>query len=85
VNVDSSVLLLVGVDFVFDDTTLLGSSGTTNKRSVTVEVLGNLLKRGVASLNVEEVHESELESEPDALFNLLARISQLVGKCEKLT
>lgn len=41
---------------------LVGSSSTTDESVVTVEMLGDFLKRGVASLDVEEVDDDEFET-----------------------
>ena len=36
-----------------------------------VEVLGNLLERSVAGLNVEEVHNDELDQDPDVVHDVV--------------
>ena len=44
---------------------LLGST------HLAVKVLGNLLKRSVASLDVEEVHNDELEHDPNVVHDVV--------------
>lgn len=50
---------------------LVRSSSTTDESVVTVEMLGDFLKRSVASLDVEEVDDDEFETEPDAVEDVI--------------
>ena len=45
----------------------------------TVEVLGNLLERGVASLDVEEVHDNEFDHDPDVVHDVVLPSDVLQG------
>lgn len=44
-----------------------------------VEVLGNLLERSVAGLNVEEVHNDELDQDPDVVHDVVLPSDVLEG------
>lgn len=68
VNIDSSILVVLLMDFLLHDTALLRSSVATNQGGITVKMLRDFLKRGVAGLNVEEEYEHELKGKPDALM-----------------
>jgi len=59
------------VHLLSEDTTLLGSSVTTDKSGLTVEVLGNLLKGSVLGLDVIEPDNGKLNSEPDAVDDVI--------------
>jgi hypothetical protein len=62
-DLGSTLLVKLGLD----NATLLCSIGTTDERSVTVKVLGNLFERRVLSLNVEDEDEDEFGGQPNAL------------------
>lgn len=47
------------------------SNCTTNHSVFTVEVLRDLLKGRVPSLNIEKVHDAELDKQPDAVDNVV--------------
>ena len=42
-------------------------------------MLGNLLKRSVAGLNVEEVHDDELDRDPDVVHDVVLPADVLDG------
>ena len=59
------------VHLLSKDTTLLSGSVTTDKSSLTVEVLGNLLKRSVLGLDVEEPDNDKLNGQPAAVDDVV--------------
>ena len=71
-DASGSSLMLLLVNLLFNDAALLRSCLSTYQGGVTIKVTGNFFERRVLSFNVEEVNEHELESEPDALQNMLA-------------
>lgn len=75
-NIDSSVLVVLLVNFVLEDAALLGCGLTTNQSSIAIEVLGDFLKGSITGFDVEEVDEDKFEAEPDALSLTLAFVFQ---------
>jgi hypothetical protein len=63
----SGILVLFLMDFLLEDTALFGGSLAANQSSITVKVASNFLQRSILGLNVEEVDENDLESQPGAL------------------
>jgi len=50
---------------------LVGGSGTTNERVVSVEVLRDFLEGSVTGFDVEEVDDCEFACEPDAVEDVV--------------
>lgn len=44
-----------------------------------IKVLGNLLERSVAGLDVEEVHDEELDDDPDVVHDVVLPADVLEG------
>lgn len=85
-NLSSGLLDLLLMDIGLKDAALLRGGATTDKRGLTIEVLSDLLKWGVLSLNVVEPNEDEFGTEPDTLkFSQLRQTSRTELAGQELT
>ena len=70
----------VEIDFLRELPTLLSSSVPTNNGVITIKVLGDLLKWGVARLNVVLPDDQSLKAEPDTVHKVVLPLD--IRKCD---